>query len=340
MKANNKTLGGLFAIGFAVVVIVLLTPWLAVRVVQAAPPVSKPTSVCEDVKAGPRYMAYDKATKTDNFGPAVKAREVSAVKGEFHKRVCTDAALTAAEAAYFNLDGFTFQNYADKARQLSKDHDAWRATVQQLDNVVKDAQSVTVERSQASYNSLWFTHGANPKKVPALKQGPIGARESVVMKVVSQSGKVYMLRLECGFQPFGPNFPNVPPVQPPSQPKPPPPVHHGPCVKPPKPGGGGTYVYNPNTCTWHKPPQSFDQMQNQSPAHQDVQDNHTSGVNTGGTPNAGTGTSSPTNGGTGTALTGGGSDGSGGTTADNPPVDTGQGGTNDGSDNGIIVNPG
>ena len=118
------------------------------------------------------------------------------------------------------------------------------------------------------------------------------------------------------------------------------PTPQPPCVKPPKPGGGGMYVYNPKTCTWHKPGQTFDQMQNQSPAHQDVQDNHTSGVNTGGTPNAGTGTSSPTSGGTGSAPTGGDSDGSGGTTVDNPPGDTGQGGDNDGSDNGIIVNPG
>ena len=335
MMRNNKPAIGVILAGVLGVALVVALPWLNVTgsAVSKVPTPTPPTSACSDVQAAPRYMAYDAATKTDNFGPAVKARKVSAVKGEFHKRVCTDAALTAAEAAYFDLDGFTFQNYADKARQLSKDHDVWRATVQQLDNALKDAQSVTVERSQASYNSLWFTHGANAKKVPALKQGPISARESVVMKVVSQSGKVYMLRLECGFQPFAPHFPKVPPVQPP-------PSHPGPCVKPPKPAGGGTYVYNSKTCTWHKPPQTFDQMQNQSPAHQDVQDNHTSGVNTGGTPNAGSGTSSPSNGGTGTAPTGGGSDGSGGTTADNSPVDTGQGGTNDGSDNGIIVNPG
>jgi len=68
----------------------------------------------------------------------------------------------------------------------------------------------------------------------------------------------------------------------------PPPISQPPCVKPPKPGGGGTYMYNSQNCTWHKPGQTFDEMQNQSQAHQDVQNNSTSGVNTGHTSGAST----------------------------------------------------
>lgn len=209
---NNKTALWVILAGLLVIVGTFAFPWLRVQMDQATATVHppKPVSVCSDVKAAPRFMAYDASTKTDNFGPAVQQRKVSAVKGEFHKRLCTDAALTTAEAAYFNLDGFTFQNYATKAAQLRQDHDMWRATVQKLDNVVKDAKSVTIERSAASYNSLWFTHDGNAKMVPALRQGPIPARTSVVMKVVAQNGQVYRLRLECGFQPFSPHFPNVP----------------------------------------------------------------------------------------------------------------------------------
>lgn len=165
----------------------------------------------------------------------------------------------------------------------------------------------------------------------------LGNREAT--KIVWGDGSVTYILHRCG-NPMVPHKP-VPHKPTPTTPVPttPTPTHPAPCVKPNKPGSG-VYTYNPSNCTWHKPPQSFDDMQNKSPAHQPVQNNDTSGVYTGPTKGKGTGTSSPSNGGTGTAPSGGGSDGSGGTKPDNPPVNTGQGGTNDSSGNGGIVNPG
>jgi hypothetical protein len=89
------------------------------------------------------------------------------------------------------------------------------------------------------------------------------------------------LRADC----MNPEVTTVTPIPPGTTP---PPISQPPCIKPSKPAGGGAYVYNSTNCTWHKPGQTFDEMQNQSPAHQDVQDNSTSGVNTGHTPGAST----------------------------------------------------
>lgn len=89
------------------------------------------------------------------------------------------------------------------------------------------------------------------------------------------------LRADC----MNPEVTTVTPIPPGSTP---PSISQPPCVKQPKPAGGGVYEYNSTTCTWHKPGQSFDQMQNQSAAHQDVQDNSTSGVYTGHTSGAST----------------------------------------------------
>jgi hypothetical protein len=87
------------------------------------------------------------------------------------------------------------------------------------------------------------------------------------------------VRADCG----NPEVTTITPIPPGKNPPPisQPPGH--PCVKPPVPGPG-TYVYNPTTCTWHKPPQSFDDQQNNSPADQPVQQNP--GQPTGNTPGA------------------------------------------------------
>lgn len=77
-------------------------------------------------------------------------------------------------------------------------------------------------------------------------------------------------------------IPYVPPATPESRPGTPV-TPEKPCVKPPKPGDG-TYIYNPETCTWHKPDQSFDDMQNgDTGVRQAPQDNNTSGVDVGPT---------------------------------------------------------
>lgn len=129
-----------------------------------------------------------------------------------------------------------------------------------------------------------------------------------------------------------------------------------PCIKPDRPSGSGKYVYDKITCAWHKPAQSFDEQQNQSAAHQPVQDNTTStnnGANSGSTPGAGSAPkpnpvyTAPTtpapapqptpggydSGGNTAGSAPGGTTTSGGTTTTtgdptNGAVDTGQGGNN------------
>jgi hypothetical protein len=172
------------------------------------------------------------------------------------------------------------------------------------------------------------------------------------IKVTLQNGKVVWIMARCG---------NIashgkPPVHtgkpPKGTPMPPPhhqtPHHH--VCQPPQ------YVpasmWNYSTCS--KKDTSFNYEQNESPAHQTVQENHNH-VYTGptqGTSGAPSNTqvhqhdSNPTHSGsnsgsqTGSGTTqGGGTDGSTGTTPDNPPVDSGQGGTGNGDGGGVIIDP-
>lgn len=121
-------------------------------------------------------------------------------------------------------------------------------------------------------------------------------------------------------KPTAPSHPTTPGhPNPPGHPTPP--SHPTPTPKcPPTPGNeptGGPHHWSYATCSWIKDSQSFDQQQNQSQAHQDVQDND--GTDTGGTSGAGDGSSSPSNGGSGSAPTGGDSGGGGGTTPTTDP---------------------
>lgn len=318
-----------------------------VKVIIAPPADADPPAACDATK--PRFMAYDRNTNPDNFGPPVAQREEDKVRKELGNRLQTDPALTSALEAYM-VNGNDYSDYRRNAVLYRSDRDKWCAAVKRIDKVVKDAKSVTVERAAGRYRTLWFVRGDGNKVVPSLKQGAIPERASSVLKIVAKDGEVYRLRLECGFQPFDDRFPDVPPLDTPPD-RTPPPKEGGP---PPNDGGpppgnppqctedcGGNPPpcrtnCGPPPCTYNceppKEPQSFDEQQNESPPRQDPQNNDTSGVDTGptrGAPNQPSSSPQGNGGSSGTTPSGGGSDGSGGTQPDNPPDDTGQGDSGD-----------
>lgn len=187
------------------------------------------------------------------------------------------------------------------------------------------------------------------------------------IKITLPDGTVVWILCRCG------NIVTIeqPPLPPGKTDNPPRPTPEKPCPMTEKPSGG-PFEWNPETCAWYKPVQSFDEQQNQGPAVQAPQDNSTveeSGVNTGKTPGApataptpkpeytpptsGSDTPAPppvsggsdSGGGAGTAPGGtttdpGGSTSSGEQPGTSDPDDTEQGGDNGiGDDDGVIVQP-
>lgn len=211
--------------------------------------------------------------------------------------------------------------------------------------------------------SVFMLRGAcaNPQLVlpiPAKPSAPITPPDEVCIKPERPGPGYTYDKTTCKWSP--------PPTKttPPGKKQPPP--DEKPCPVTEKPSGG-RFEWNPKTCTWYKPAQSFDEQQNQGPAVQAPQDNSTAeenGVNTGTTPGAPatapkpkpvysppppskptapapppTSGGSDSGGGAGSAPGGtttdpDGSTSSGGQPGTSNPVDTGQGGDNGIGDDG------
>lgn len=168
--------------------------------------------VCEDVDEEPRFLAYDPATKRNNFGPPVKSTSKDEVLAELHRRLCVDPALTSALTLY--ATGGDLRTYKQLTKQFQGDYLQWGEAVKTFDKVIADAQSVKILEASAGYNSLWFkVSGSDQTVVPALAQGPISGRKSTLLVITTKDGKTLRLRLECGFQPYEVNFPGIPSVK-------------------------------------------------------------------------------------------------------------------------------
>jgi hypothetical protein len=138
-----------------------------------------------------------------------------------------------------------------------------------------------VVSTTASYgiNSGTYHNGS-----PFLEPASVLTGDKRAMQVTFANGQVMDILHRCGnvFVPGNTPPPNVPTTTPPGTTPPPstPPSTTPPhvCVTPPPPGSTG-YKFNPQTCTWYKPAQSWDCQQNPhpgcppNPAHQPPQSN-------------------------------------------------------------------
>lgn len=251
------------AAGALVVVVAMLGGWVGLA--NSKPnPKDKP---CTDVNTSAQFYAYDSATRGNNFGPAVVASNVKEALFDLHQRICTDAALVTAHAAYFGVDGLSLpmsQKQFEKAvnAALAAPGTVWRQRVEAVEAYVSSG-TVSLVTSTKAYDTMFFGKGNSSKDVPDLYAGPVTDRVSTLL-VIRHGKMVKNLKLECGFQPFEPEFPGTP-KNPPHHPKPTPtPTPTPSCVKPPVPGPGN-YEYNPSDCTWHKKSTSWDCQQNGGP---------------------------------------------------------------------------
>lgn len=197
----------------------------------------------------PRFMAYDKGTGTNNFGPPVTQRQLDQVENELKKTLCTDASI-AYDIDFFNHHAANatindVQRGKDIAR-LASDATARSVLAQKVYNEIL-AGSPKMTSSNASYQSMAHIKG-NAGDIPTLRKASVGSVHSTLLTYRIGSS-VKDLRLECRFQPFAPNL-GVPSVGVPPAPGTP---KHTPQCTDVTCGGGNTPGCTTAPCG-HTPP--------------------------------------------------------------------------------------
>lgn len=260
-----------------ILLLLLLVLGVTTRQTTTAQPPTPPTPP-EGCATQVHFFSTD--MENNFFGPAAEGG-VEELKGELRNRRCVDPALTVAHAHVEGLPGFAELNgddqFAGKIRELIANPELWRATVGQVEEKETGA-TATVETMSGSYETLYMLDGVTD--VPLIRKDQPDRPDFAVLRFAYPDGATVNYKLDCGFQPVG-QFPGVPHVSVPLPGGQPPP---GPPLVPP-----GT-----TPPTTEKPELSFDCQQNGvgcppgvNPAWvQPVQDNTTSGVNTGPTPGA------------------------------------------------------
>ncbi len=150
------------------------------------------------------------------FGPAVEASVDPAVE-ELNVRWCADPALVVAHAHVMGLSGFAELNGDDqlraKVRELIDNRDLWLDTIEQLKSLVEaDDTNLSIATMSGSYETLYMI--ARDGEVPLVRKAAPDRPEFQVLRVTLVDGRVFDLKLDCGFQPVAQEFPNIPPMPP------------------------------------------------------------------------------------------------------------------------------
>lgn len=184
-----------------------------------------PSHACIDVGNQPAFLAYASDTVGQNFGPPSTATNVASVQADLHVRRCSDPALTVAHAAYYGVGGLTLpmtqlQFQAAVQDELQHPTVVWRNRVRAIEAYEASASSLTLSRSTANYQTLYFQKGASAWVIPQLESSTMINTPATVF-VIRHGSVVKELKLNCGYQPHDifPNGvitpPSVPPVVPP-----------------------------------------------------------------------------------------------------------------------------